>query len=96
LGNSLLFLQKVDTPTDVNAIEIAYDLAFEVMEECISYVYNEFATLGYCSGFANIDLSRFSFLPYTLNGDLFGWILNFEDDSWADELTNFDPNKWYL
>lgn len=94
-NNSLLFLQKADQ-MDMNSIEAAYDTALEIMEQFISSMYNEFVQKGYCSNFDNLDLGRFNFTPYgPLNATLYGWELVFEDDRFANDITQFDPSNWF-
>lgn len=95
LGNSLAFLCKVDNAMDMDAVENAYDTSFEAMEQFVSRVLWEFDTNGSCSPFSNIDPARFSFNPYDMNGNLYGWILNFNDEVYADEVNKFDATKWF-
>lgn len=93
--NSLLFLHKANA-MNMDSIENAYDVAFSVMEEFISSMYYDYSTNGYCGNFDDLDLSRFSFSPYgPLNATLFGWELVFEDDRFANNVTNYDASKWF-
>jgi hypothetical protein len=91
----LYFLDKADA-SDMDSIENAYDLAFEVMEQFISKMNNEFLEDGSCSPFRNLDLSRFSYSAVgPINATLFGWMLQFEDEASAEDVTNYDETKWY-
>lgn len=94
LNNDLLFLSKA-AATDMDAMEEAYDESFTTMEELLSWMNNEFENRGSCGPFDNFDLSRCSFVRYSVNGNLFGWLLSFNDDVYADEVNNFDASKWY-
>jgi hypothetical protein len=95
LFNSLLFLHRADSPTNMDSQEDAYDMALEVMEQFISAIYNEYQVKGYCGAFNNLDLSRFSFHPVgPINANLFGWQLDFEDERFAQSITNYDSSKW--
>jgi hypothetical protein len=95
LNNALLFLAKVDEMASMDQRETAYDTAFEIMEQFISKMYNEFSVDGCCCNFSNIDLGRFSFAPYgPVNATLFGWLLQFEDEQYPNSILQFDPSKW--
>lgn len=95
-SNALLFLSKVDDAMSMDQIETAYDQAFEVMEQFMSKMYNEWSTLGYCSNFDNLDLSRFNFTPYgPVNATQYGWLLQFDDDNYANNVSQFDASKWF-
>jgi hypothetical protein len=91
--NELLFLQKVN-PTDMDAIESAYDETFDILEEFVAYMYNHFLYKMECSPFSKFDLSRVSFVSYSA-GELCGWILNFEDDKVATNIKTLDKTRWY-
>lgn len=93
LSNELLFLSKA-LATDMDGIEDAYNEAFDVMEQFLSYMQNQYNTQGSCGPFSVFDLSRCSFQRYRVNGNLFGWLLTFEDDVYANEVNNFDASKW--
>jgi hypothetical protein len=95
LSNGLLILQKVEEATNMDQREDAYDIAFDIAEQLLSWMNNEWLTKDSCGPFTNFDLSRCNFLPYEVNGNLFGWLVNFEDEVWADEINNFDESKWY-
>lgn len=95
ISNQVLILKKVDVAS-MDSIEDAYDVCFEVMEQIVSKMYNEWLTDSRCSPFGNLDLSRFSFQAYSVTGNLFGYLLTFEDDQWAKKIYEFDATKWYL
>jgi hypothetical protein len=95
LSNALAFLVKVDNVSDMDAVEDAYDVAFEAMEQFVSKMIYQFDTDGSCSPFSNIDPSRFNFQTYEMNGNLHGWLLNFNDEKYADEVYQFDATKWF-
>jgi hypothetical protein len=92
--NELLILQKVDHPTGLDQVEDAYDLTYEIVEELLSWIYNETINHGYCAPFHNFDLARVSVIRQIVNNNLFGWLLSFEDDVYADSVTQFDATKW--
>ncbi|OLY92289.1 hypothetical protein SAMN05444008_11555 [Cnuella takakiae] len=92
--NQLMFLSKVDHPTNMDSREACYDLTMEIMEDFIAFMLGEFHEKGFCSNFSNIDLNRFSFSTVSFNGNLFGWQLTIEDDAFPD-ITNSDTSKWF-
>jgi hypothetical protein len=94
LSDDLLFLSKA-LATDMDGIEAAYDESFEVMEQWLSKMQNQFDTDGSCSPFGVFDLSRCSFQRYTVNGNLFGWLLSIEDEAYANEVNKFDATQWF-
>jgi hypothetical protein len=95
LSNGLWILDKAVSPMDLNSRADAIDRSFQVMEEVISKMINEYNTTGRCSNFDDIDLGRFSFnLIGPINATLFGLELNWEDDVFADSVTIFDATKW--
>lgn len=95
LLNDLLFLMKAKNATDMNSIEEARDKAFEVMEEVISRMKEDFETDGYCSAFQNFDLSLLSFNEYgPIEATLYGWRLSFNDEQFPDNVSNYDASKW--
>jgi hypothetical protein len=95
LNNDIIVLQKVDEITGMDQREEAYDLAFEILEELLSKMHNLFETEGRCGPFDNFDLSKCSFLRYSVNGNLYGWLLSFTDEVFADSINDFDASKWY-
>lgn len=94
LNNEFLILQKVDHPSQLDQVENAYDSTFEIAEEVLSWMYNETLTKNYCGPFHNFDLASVSFVRFTVNDNLFGWLISFEDDVYADSIIQFDPTKW--
>ena len=92
--NQLWFLQQAD-PADMDAIAAAKDIAFEVMEEFIAYIYADWKVSGPCGEFSNIDLGRFGFSEVVYNNNLFGWELTFEDEKFATNIDTFDRGKWF-
>lgn len=93
--NIIYFLDKCD-PAGMDSIENAYDRSFDLMEQFIGRMYKEFSDDGSCSVFGNLDLARFSYAPVgPINATLVGWALQFEDEVYADGVTNYDPDKWY-
>lgn len=94
LSNDLLFLSKA-LATDMDGIEDAYDEAFEAMEKWLSRMEWEYKTQGSCGPFSVFDPSRCSFVRYKLDGNLFGWLLSFEDEKYADEINKYNPNDWF-
>jgi hypothetical protein len=95
LSNGLLILAKVDDPMNMGQREDAYDLSFEILEQILAWMNYQWLTMDSCGPFTNFDLSRCSFSPVEINGNLFGWSMSFTDEVWADEVNNFDATKWF-
>lgn len=95
LHNAILVLDKVDDITNMDEVESVKDSTFELMEEILSWMKNECDTKDGCGPFTTFDLTRCSFSLYNVNANLWGWLLSFEDEIWADEVNNFDASKWY-
>jgi hypothetical protein len=94
LSNDVLILSK-GLATDMDSIENAYDESFEILEELLSWMNNEYEINGSCGPFSSFDLSRCSFVRYSINSNWFGWLLSFEDEVYAKEVTRFDASKWF-
>ncbi|MGN6293759.1 MAG: hypothetical protein ACTHMV_13530 [Chitinophagaceae bacterium] len=91
----LFFLHKAD-PTNMNDIETAYDISFDVMQQLISRMFNDFEENGSCSPFDNLDLSRFNFSPVgPIGPGLYGWQLLFSDEKFAKDILDYDASKWF-
>lgn len=96
VSNSILILAKAISSTDMNSIEEAKDIAFSVLEEIVSWMLNEMEQRGYCGPFQNLELSSFSFTEHgPLNATLYGWELSFVDETFPNNINNFDQDKWY-
>ena len=94
LVHELYFLEKASSPLDMDDIETAFDGAMQAMKEFISGIYNDYANG--CSIIDDLDLSRFSFNPVgPIGSGVVGWQLLFEDSSYADDITFYDPSKWF-
>jgi len=94
--NSLLFLSKQKEGDMADKIQEAYDEAYEIMSDFISWFKNELEENGTCGNFRNIDFSNMKADMYgPLNNNLYGWLLLFTDESYAPEFS-FDKNKWNI
>lgn len=93
--NEILILDKIISAADMNSLESVRDSTFDLMEDIISRMMNEFEEQEYCSPFKGLDLSQFSFVEYgPINATLYGWRLTFSDEQFPEEITNYDASKW--
>lgn len=95
LNNAIVILQKVDDVNSMDNREDAYDTAFDIVEQILSRMKWQSDTQGSCGPFDNFELARCNVQMYSLNGNLFGWMLSFEDEKYADEVNNYDATKWF-
>lgn len=94
--NEWYFLAKKDSSKNEQAAKNeCYNTCWAVMNEVISWMYNEYEEKGSCGPFASINLNEFSYNMIGEVGDgLYGWKLMYNDRTKATEITNFDVSKW--
>ncbi len=83
--NTVLVLEKMlldeNNPIDATAITEAYDRTFEVMNDFIGRVNDDYEAGDVCV-FSDLDLGRFKWEQAGPLGDqLYGWILTFSDET---------------
>jgi hypothetical protein len=98
-NNVLMFLDKpvmsADNVSTTAANDAAYNRAFGVMMDFISFIWNEFEENGSCGPFKDIDLNLFSWtMEESVSDGLVGWRLSFADEVKATDITDFDEGKW--
>jgi len=95
ISNAIWILDKA-TVTNMASIQAAKDRSFEVIEQVISAMWDDFKEQGFCGNLQYVDLAQFNFLPIGIVGSsLYGWQLNFGDDTQATAVTTKDPEQWY-
>lgn len=95
--NELWFVAKIDHdnfPIDADAIENAYDVAMQAMDEFVSWLNHEMETNNACGEifYFSMDQSKVERLG-TLSNNLTGWSLLFQDEKPSD-ATAYDASKW--
>lgn len=94
LLQQLVFLNKIESPQNVDQIEAAYDLSFEIMEDFLSWLYAETQNTGKCGPITGFDPSRVSFTPVKVDALFYGWSVAFEEEQFLSKLARKDDAKW--
>jgi len=69
-------------------IELAYDTTFDIMQDFIAAMKNDYETNGACGLFEAFDLNKISYQQLdNVVDNMYGWTLTFEDESKAERIT---------
>ncbi len=97
ISNNLYFLYKPDRtayPLLPDAIEDAYDKAFDAMNKFISYLLEDHAANGCCGNLFLFNMNRAKAIQVgPFNDNLYGWYLSFYDEEKATG-TVYNANDW--
>jgi hypothetical protein len=98
IGNSLMFLAKLDLdtfPNKADAVMAAYDVAEDAMNQYIGFMREYYEQHGPCGEFLVFDLNQAKVeMSKVIVDTLFGWLLKFNDDRTARELA-FDQGNYF-
>lgn len=79
---------NVDGQGTADRIELAYDTTFDIMQDFLRAMKDDYETNGGCGLFRNFDLNRINYSQIGPVGEnQFGWAMYFEDETEADILT---------
>jgi hypothetical protein len=87
-SNSWLFLDK-KRGTIGGAAEVSqiFDTTFDIMQDFIKTMKDDFEENGSCGAFQNFDLNRISFQQIgPIHEAAYGWVLYFDDEHKATDL----------
>ncbi|NNV57364.1 hypothetical protein [Limnovirga soli] len=99
VNDSLMFLAKIDMDAYANnladGIEAAYNEAERAMNLYISFMENDYETNGSCGGLFYFDEGKITVSKIgPVNDNLFGWVLQMQDEAPAKELL-YNDEDWY-